>query len=128
MVAALSILLSHWSVTLILTLIFLCLNVLDGHSTYLVLKPDHYERERNPVARWMFRKLKIPQGIIIFKTFLLSLLVVCIGYYAAYDALTINLAIGVGNILFILVLRHNYRVWHKFHKAEEELKVLFGDD
>ncbi|MDY0152150.1 MAG: DUF5658 family protein [Candidatus Cloacimonas sp.] len=48
--------------SLALTAAFLVLNVLDGHSTYLVLKPNHFSRERNPIARWVFRKLKIPRA------------------------------------------------------------------
>jgi len=47
--------------------LFVIVNIFDAHSTYLVLKPNHYHRERNPLARWVFRKLGIPQGIIIFK-------------------------------------------------------------
>ncbi|MFO8145095.1 MAG: hypothetical protein R6T89_05150 [Candidatus Syntrophosphaera sp.] len=31
---------------------FVVFNVLDGYSTWKVLRPDHYARELNPVARW----------------------------------------------------------------------------
>lgn len=99
--------------TLVLSIIFLLLNILDGHSTFLVLKPHHFSREKNPIARWVFRKLGLPQGIIIFKTLLMSILVIAISYYAAWDALTINITMLVANILFLVVVLHNYRVYRK---------------
>lgn len=100
-------------ITLVLTVLFILLNVLDAHSTWLVLRPDHYYRERNPIARWVFKKLKLPRGIIIFKTLLISILIPCIGFYAAWDAFTINLVLVVASIVFTLVVRHNYRVWKR---------------
>lgn len=96
--------------TLFLSSIFLLLNVLDGHSTYLVLRPHHYEREKNPIARWVFRKLKLPRGIIIFKLILMSGLIIAISYYAAWDAFTINIAMIVADLLFLVVVMHNYRI------------------
>ncbi|HNT52625.1 MAG TPA: DUF5658 family protein, partial [Candidatus Syntrophosphaera sp.] len=59
---------------LILFCVFVLLNVLDGHSTWMVLRPNRYHRERNPVARWVFRKLGLPRGIVIFKFVLLLIL------------------------------------------------------
>ena len=34
--------------------VFVILNILDGHSTWKVIQPNHLHRERNPVARWIF--------------------------------------------------------------------------
>ncbi len=96
--------------TLAITIVFLLLNVLDGHSTYLVLKPNHYTREKNPIARWVFRKLQIPRGIVIFKVILMSILIVAIAYYAAWDPFTINIAMLIANLLFVVVVLHNYHV------------------
>ncbi|PKN72793.1 MAG: hypothetical protein CVU50_05560 [Candidatus Cloacimonetes bacterium HGW-Cloacimonetes-3] len=101
--------------TLVLTCVFLLLNILDGHSTYLVLKPNHYEREKNPIARWVFRKLQIPRGIVIFKVILMSILIVAIAYYAAWDPFTINIAMLIANLLFTLVVLHNYRIAKRLH-------------
>ncbi len=101
---------------LILTLIFLILNILDGHSTFLVLKPHHYHREKNPVARWIFKKLGIPRGIIIFKTLLLVILILAISYYAAWDSLTINITLLVADLIFLGVVLHNYRVYKRMHR------------
>lgn len=108
--------LTNSTFTLILSILFLLLNVLDAHSTWLVLRPHHYYRERNPVARWAFRKLKIPGGIIIYKTILLCILIPCIAYYSAWDAFTINIVLCVANLLFLLVVLHNYRIWRKATK------------
>lgn len=99
--------------SLLLTLVFIILNILDGHSTFLVLKPHHYHREKNPVARWIFKKLGIPRGIIIFKTLLLVVLILAISYYAAWDALTINVTLLVADLVFLLVVLHNYRVYRR---------------
>lgn len=102
-----------WSnplLTLILGLLFIILNILDGHSTWSVLKPDHYHRERNPIARWIFRKLKLVPGIVTFKAVLLIFLSGCVGFYSAWDAGTINVVLLVANLLFTWVVRHNYRV------------------
>ena len=97
--------------TLVLTAVFIILNVLDGHSTYLVIRPDCYHRERNPLARFIFRKLKVPAGIIIFKTVILAIVIPVIAYYAAWDAFTINVVMLVADLLFLWVVRHNYRIY-----------------
>jgi len=102
--------------SLLLTAAFVVLNILDGHSTYLVLKPHHYHREKNPIARWIFKKLKLPRGIIIFKTILLSIIIVAIAYYTAWDPFTINIAMLIANLLFLLVVGHNYRVYRRMRK------------
>jgi len=106
------------------TVLFMILNVLDGHSTYLVLFPDHYSREKNPIARWFFRKIGIPDGIIIFKTVLLFGLILCICYYAAWDAFTINIILILANLLFILVVIHNYRVYRRMALTMDQDKIF----
>ncbi|HPX09979.1 MAG TPA: DUF5658 family protein [Candidatus Cloacimonas sp.] len=109
--------------TLILSIIFLLLNILDGHSTYLVLKPDKYQREKNPLARWIFQKLKIPAGIIIFKTVLMTILILSISYYTAWEPLTVNIAMLISDLLFLFVVLHNYHLYfrlsRKIRKNEE---------
>ncbi|MDD4309896.1 MAG: DUF5658 family protein [Candidatus Cloacimonetes bacterium] len=107
-------LLSTPKLSLLLTIIFLAFNVLDGHSTYLVLKPNHYRREKNPVARWVFTWLGIPRGIIIFKTVLMSVLIIAIGYYAAWDPFVLNITMTLADVMFILVVLHNYRIARKY--------------
>lgn len=106
--------------SLILTGCFVILNILDGHSTYQVLKPHHFHRERNPIARWIFRKLRLPNGIVIFKAVLLAILIPAIAYYAVHDPFTINIVLSVSNILFLVVVLHNYRVYRKVKHWEDE--------
>jgi len=89
--------------------VFFVLNLLDIHSTWLVLKPDYYHRERNPIARCFFRKCRLPQGIILYKSVLMSFLGVFVSYWWS-ETLTLNLALLLGNILYTYVVLHNYRV------------------
>lgn len=93
---------------------FIALNMLDAHSTYLVMRPDHFRRERNPIARMVFRKFGIPQGIIIFKTILLAILIPAMCFYAGHDLLTLNIVLAVSNLVFIVVVIHNYRIYRRY--------------
>ncbi|HRY84802.1 MAG TPA: DUF5658 family protein [Candidatus Cloacimonadota bacterium] len=120
-----------WSspkLTLSLGLLFILLNILDGHSTWSVLKPDHYYRERNPIARWIFRKLKLVPGIVIFKAVLLIFLSGCVGFYSAWDAGTINVVLLVANIIFTLVVLHNYRVAKRVHISTAQVSFRIDND
>jgi len=96
--------------------IFVILNVLDGHSTWLVLKPNHYRRERNPVARWIFRKLGLPRGIVIFKAVLLAILGAAFYVYARADAFVLNVLLLVANTVFLIVVIHNYRISRRIRR------------
>jgi len=93
---------------------FIALNLLDAHSTYLVMRPHHFQRERNPIARFVFKKLGIPRGIIIFKTVLLAILIPAMGFYGGHDLLTINIVLIVSNLVFCLVVIHNYRIYRRY--------------
>jgi hypothetical protein len=102
---------------------FLILNGLDGYTTWLVLKPDHYERERNPVARWVFHTLKAPGAIFLFKALLLGFLGVFIAYWWN-EALTLNLALLIGNLLFLYVVPHNFGVYRKYQEQEQMIAEI----
>lgn len=102
-------------------LLFLILNILDGHSTWLVIRPHHYSREKNPIARWVFKKLGLPGGIIIFKSFILSglgLLMMILGDLAI---LYLNIVLSVADLVFLGVVIHNYRIW-AYHVKPDELE------
>ena len=105
---------------------FLVLNILDAHSTWLVLRPDNYQRERNPLARWVFRKLKIPGAIILYKALVLGFLACFISNWWR-EALTINIGLLVGNIMFILVVLHNYKVSRHYRKQTEYNNIIWTD-
>ena len=104
-------------------ILFLILNFLDGHTTWLVMKPDHYERERNPIARFVFRKLKAPGGIVFFKSLLLGGLGLFIIHWWK-EALTLNIALLIGNVLYILVVRHNFKV-HRNYVQHEKIMAKY---
>jgi hypothetical protein len=97
----------------ILSVIFVILNILDGHSTYIVLRPNHYAREKNPVAKWVFRKLGILRGIIIWKTLLLSALIYLMFTQYLTEPYMLNIILLVANVFFLWVVVHNYRVHRK---------------
>ncbi len=107
---ALYFVLSQIPLLLLLFVLFVLLNVLDAHSTWNVLKPDHYNRERNPVARWVFRKLGIPRGIIIFKVVLLLILAIAFAFVASSATFTLNIILIIADLIFLLVVIHNYRI------------------
>ena len=111
-------LLHSYILALICGMIFILLNVLDAHSTWLVIRPNNYSGERNPVARWVFRKLGIPQGIVIFKAGLLAILIPCMFYYSAYEVFTMNIVLIVADILFLWVVLHNYKHFRQRVKFE----------
>lgn len=93
--------------------LFILLNLLDAHSTYIVMRPFYFEREKNPIARWVFRKMGIPRGIIIFKALLLAILIPAMGFYAGNDLFTINIVLIVANTVFALVVGNNYRIYRR---------------
>lgn len=94
-------------------LIFIILNILDAHSTWLVIRPNHYRREKNPVARWVFKKLGLPRGIIIFKIAIFAILIPAGVYYAVLEPLTLNIVLIVANIVFGLVVHNNYLIYRR---------------
>ena len=101
-----------------LGLLFIALNVFDAHSTWLVIRPNYFSRERNPIARWAFRKLGIPRGIVIFKIALLLVLIPCMYYYSVYAVFTINIVLIVADLVFIWVVLHNYKHYRQRKKFE----------
>ncbi len=116
-------LLTDQTLLVVQCLLFLLLNVLDGWTTWLVMKPDHYDRERNPIARLFFRKLKAPASIILFKVVLLSGLGLFIIHWWI-ESLTLNIALLIGNLLYVFVVRHNHKVHRKYVEHEQFFENL----
>ncbi|MCB5247373.1 MAG: DUF5658 family protein [Candidatus Cloacimonetes bacterium] len=106
--------------------IFVLLNILDGHSTWKVIRPNHLHRERNPVARWFFRKLGLPRGIVIFKTVLLLILGGAFAIYAKKETRIMNITLGVANLVFLAVVIHNYRVYERVKAHREVTRKFFS--
>lgn len=112
-------------------IIFVILNILDGHSTWKVLYPDKYHREMNPLARWVFRKLGVTKGIITYKSILILIIGVLMGHYARKETLSLNIILTVANIVFLITVLHNYKVYHKIHHLKshkDKISELDGDE
>jgi len=94
---------------LVLYLVLLVLNLLDGISTWIFVRPDHYEREANPVARWMFKKLGITLGIILAE--LLWLGVVTLLYVFVFQDYKLlgTVLMGVGVVVWAYIIPGNIR-------------------
>jgi len=102
--------------SIFLLLIFLLLNVLDAHSTWLVVSPNHYYREKNIFARYFFKRLGIVAGIVTFKIILLSILGLLIWFYVLPEYLSLNISILIGNAIFTIVVLNNYRIYRRISK------------
>ncbi len=102
--------------SIVLLFFFLLLNLLDAHSTWLVIKPYHFSREKNIIARYFFKKFGLIRGIILFKTILLLVFLAIIVFYVLPEYLTLNISILIGNVIFIFVVLNNYRIYRKINK------------
>lgn len=96
--------------------VYLTLNVLDGISTWLVLRPDHFEREANPIAKRIFVRLGIPRGIIITEASVLTLLTPVI-FFLAGTQLEITVALlFAANLVFIWVVTDNLKIAFRYRR------------
>ena len=80
--------------------VFLILNALDGITTWLVMRPAHYNREANPIARWLFIKLRIPRGIIIVEGATQTLVTLLIFWLLSLNSLLTKILLGFGILVF----------------------------
>jgi hypothetical protein len=101
-----------------LLFVFVILNVLDGHSTWLVVQPDHYRREKNPFARFIMKKLGLIPGIITLKLLLLIPLALVTMDYFKDDMKGYILVFSGADLLYSLVVSNNYRIYRKMRKRK----------
>ena len=87
---------------------FYLLNLLDSHSTFLVVSLSSFRSERNPIARFIFKKFGLVRGIIILKSIILIITPLMIWVYVT-DSFKINLTLIIANILYSVVVFNNYR-------------------
>ncbi len=99
--------------------VYLILNVLDGITTWLVMRPDHYNREANPLARWLFAKLRIPRGIIIVEGLTQSLVTLFIFWLLARNPLLTKLLLGLGIAIFSWIVQGSFRLINKLKKRRK---------
>ena len=93
--------------------VYLSLNALDGITTWLVMRPDHYQREANPIARWLFSKLRIPRGIIIVEGVTQALVTLFIFWLLARNPLLTKLLLGFGIMVFGWIVQGSFRLIKK---------------
>ncbi|HRY83591.1 MAG TPA: DUF5658 family protein [Candidatus Cloacimonadota bacterium] len=96
--------------------IYAVLNVMDGISTWLVLRPDHFEREANPVARFIFLKLGIPNGIIITEAAVLAILSPLIFWLAGTQPEIAVVLLLAADLVFLWVVTDNLRIALRYRR------------
>lgn len=105
---------------LVLYLVLLVLNLTDGITTWIFVRPDHYEREANPVARWMFKKLGITFGIILAE--LLWLGAVTLLYVLMFQNYKLlgSVLMGLGVLVWAYIVPGNIRYCLKLRKKAKQ--------
>ncbi len=105
---------------LILYGVLVVLNSLDGYSTWKVLKPHHYRREHNPLARRIFQKLGIPRGIIVAE--LLWIGFISLVFFLLWDKPALNgvllVLLSIGVLAFAWVVASNFRAYRRIKTAQ----------
>jgi len=93
--------------------VFIILNLLDAHSTWLVVKPGNYRREKNPLARFVMRKMGLVPGIITLKGLLLIPLTYVAIDYLKDDPKSYLLVFSIANLIYTFVVSNNYRIYFR---------------
>lgn len=95
-----------------LLLIFVGLNILDVHSTYLVVSAFGIGSEKNPIAKLLLRKFGNLKGLIFLKSILIFIIPLMIWAYLM-SPFEINLTLIIANLLYFFVVVNNYRIYKK---------------
>ncbi|MFA5498102.1 MAG: DUF5658 family protein [Candidatus Cloacimonas sp.] len=115
---------------IILVVLYVILNVLDGHSTYLVISKTSHTNERNPIARFIFKKIGPLAGVIVIKSLIVPL-VFLMFYFFSFKSLQMNIILLVANVLYLLTVINNYNVLKKvknWQRISEEFSIDIDDD
>jgi hypothetical protein len=108
---------------LFLAIMFVLLNVLDGHSTFLVVSNAGLRSERNPIARFFFRKMGLKTGIVTLKS--LSSLIIIIAYIFITDVRhELSIVLCFANAFYVLVVINNYRNYRKIEQNFKRMRKL----
>jgi len=98
---------------------YLLLNVLDGLTTWIIIRPDKFHREANPLARWLFVKMGIPRGIIIVEGVVLSLLTLVIFWLRGHNPLLSYILLGIGDLIFMWIVVGSFGLMSKLKQREQ---------
>lgn len=102
----------------ILLPVYLMLNVLDAISTWLVVKPDRYAQEINPLARWLFIKLGLFRGLLVAETLNLGLITPLIIILAAFMPLLATILLSLAVLFYAVLVVNNFRIYLR-HKRRD---------
>lgn len=99
----------------LLYILLTLLNLLDGYTTWQVLKPDNYHREVNPLARWLFRRLGLMNGIIVAETLWISFYTLLLAFLGTLSLLYPLLLLLLGILVFGWVVWDGFRLMRKLN-------------
>ena len=102
---------------------YLLLNVLDGLTTWIIIRPDKFHREANPVARWLFIKLGIPRGIIIVEGVVQGLMTLLIFWLLGTIPWMAYTVLGVGNAIFGWIVIGSLKIIRDLRKRERKTRL-----
>lgn len=108
----------------VLFALLVVLNSLDGFSTWKVLRPAHFHRERNRIARRLFLKLGIPRGIIVAEALwigCLTAIFLLLRRDPVLDPLLTGL-LAIGVTIFSWVVISNFREVRKMNSHARAAK------
>ena len=112
---------------LALLVIFLFLNLLDGHSTYSVIKTAGVNSEKNPLARYLFKKIGTIKGIFVIKSILIPVILLMF-YLFSFKKTEINVILAIANIFYLTIVIHNYNVVKRVKRYNLMMSDLSVDD
>ncbi len=102
----------------ILLPLYILLNLLDAISTWLVVKPDKYAQEINPLARWLFIRLGLFRGLLVAETLNLGIFTPLIIILAAFFPVLATILLAMAVAVYAVIVVNNFRVWHR-QKAKQ---------
>ncbi len=105
-------------VFLLLLLIFVTLNILDIHSTFLVVMNSSTRSERNPVARFLLKKLGVKRGLVTLKLLLIPILALIVWWYPQARREIVGVLL-ISNTLYLLVVGNNYRIFRRIQRRRK---------
>ena len=108
-------------------MIFFILNILDGHSTYRVVSIGSYKNEKNPIARFLIKKLGVLKGIILIKMLSILTVFIMLFKYSKMFTKEFNITMLIADIFYTWVVVHNYKNLYKMIDRQERLYKKIKD-
>ncbi len=110
-------------VFILLLFTFIALNILDIHSTFLVVTNTSIRSEKNPIARFFLKRLGVKRGLITLKMILLPVIVLMAWYYPHSRKEIIGVLL-LSNFLYLAVVANNYRIFRRIVHRRRALGIL----